>query len=1049
MAAAIDTSRVDGTGAPVAALKQHMANNGSTTPQQEQQQVTKTPPPIPHITNNFIPLKTIISSMVLYASAELRNVLETLPATSSDLTKKRRLLDYIVKMRVQFVKIYVLMKWVKVSKDISTNIDVVAWLNGQQNCFQNVIEALKFIEKSLGGAKLRNPDLETALEVFTAGRPAHPLHGFVPVQKLSAKTILQTLYDLNILLSIRLALTEKLPPEFSHYQIANGRVTFFVENSYQVQLGIADDSVDARFFLVDFQFDFPGAHVPAPATRAKLETIANGILPTKGLVNLFETLLKFTQNYKLALMYAELVELGKGLYQGLILPKFYPERSLVTVSYWLSAASAAAAKNVTKNQIEIGLRRDKTIGIRWSREGTVVNDHGIEFGQTNISTEWLLQEITTLHVRHNIATIHAILAKYNHVRGANGNAKTARNVRPGSTTTSAPTPSESTSPAGAVTPTANNSLDTFNNTPEMATLVSPEKIKIHLTESRYTIYSIDRLSGRAILTNSTKLIASAEAALNDNYDKPIQVAGLLVKLRHASVQEEIIAKAKSAGWITTTNMPFSNDAVRSQFPPDTRLLFCLRQGTWPARWFLLVTIGSDSQPRWWISQLVIRDGLWHILFSEEVHVKRDNPNHFDYKMFRDLSTFTIRHIQTEALCKELDLNNVKYKLLQSAGDSSGAPVILIDMRTLTQGTWAEETLFLTLVEERADKTVAVLQGKSKQALDIGSMSSDSSRMEVDATTGGFTLNMVLPDSCLASPAYLSGRYRLPNAIKTEGPKKSEFIEHLVNKFSQIERIVSYVNLLKSLSLELKEASMTKITFEYGPGLAAEITLQGSAVAAPNASGVLAASSTHSLSETAVLRLPRESPHHFVEPFLQSMLNSDGLLSVVWVLQTALPLYTALKDVMALAEEKFTAMTAATTTAATTAATAANGTRNNATFPLVVTPHSVFEIQLFFPHKRVRVLLRLMEVNGRPLSVFVTEVFQAGQAPHLSGPAPTSLPPAAQQALQQQQQAHKTSLLAPLWTQRSDIPGVVPLVQGLACPIASIDRVLRRIFDILV
>ncbi|KAF5096015.1 hypothetical protein D0Z00_002927 [Geotrichum galactomycetum] len=561
MAAVIDTSRVDG--APVAALKQHMTNNGSTAPQQEQQQqATKTPPPIPHIINNFIPLKTIISSMVLYASAELRNVLETLPATSSDLTKKRRLLDFIVKMRIQFVKIYVLMKWVKVSKDISTNIDVVAWLNGQQNCFQNVIEALKYIEKSLGGAKLRNPDLETALEVLTAGRPAHSLRGFVPVQKLSAKTILQTLYDLNILLSIRLALTEKLPPEFSHYQIANGRVTFFVENSYQVQLGIADDSVDARFFLVDFQFDFPGAHVPAPATRVKLESIANGILPTKGLVHLFETLLKFTQNYKLALMYAELVELGKGLYQGLIFPKFYPERSLVTVSYWLSAASSAAAKNATKNQIEIGLRRSKTIGVRWLREGTVVNDHGIEFGQTNISTEWLLQEITTLHVRHNIATIHAILTKYNHATGGNGgSAKTARSVRPG--LTSAPTPSDSTSPAGAVTPTANNSLDAFNNPPEVATLVSPEKIKIHLTESRYTIYSIDRLSGRAILTNSTKLIASAEAALNDNYDKPIQVAGLLVKLRHASVQEEIIAKAKSAGWITTTNMPFSNDAVRN------------------------------------------------------------------------------------------------------------------------------------------------------------------------------------------------------------------------------------------------------------------------------------------------------------------------------------------------------------------------------------------------------------------------------------------------------------------------------------------------------
>lgn len=1040
MAAAIDTTRMDGTGSPVAVFKQHINNNGSSAPQQQQQQqaVTKTPPPIPHIVNNFIPLKTIISSMVLYASAELRNVLETLPATSSDLTKKRRLLDFIVKMRIQFVKIYVLMKWVKVSKDISTNIDVVAWLNGQQNCFQNVIEALKYIEKSLGCAKLRNPDLETALEVFTAGRPAHPLRGFVPVKKLSAKTILQTLYDLNILLSIRLALTEKLPPEFSHYQIADGRVTFFVENSYQVQLGIADDSVDARFFLVDFKFDFSGAHVPSPATRARLETIANSILPSKGLVHLFETLLKFTQNYKLALMYTELVELGKGLYQGLIIPKFYPERSLVTVSYWLSttAGISAATKNAAKNQIEIGLRRSKTIGIRWLREGTVVSDHDIEFGQTNISTEWLLQEITTLHVRHNISTIYTILAKYNNTAGGSGSATRSRSVKLSSSSTAAPTPSDSTSPAMVMTPAASNNLDvnTFPNTSDVATLVSPEKIKINLTESRYTIYSIDRLSGRAILTNSTKLIASAEAALNDNYDKPIQVAGLLIKLRHASVQEEIIAKAKCAGWIIKTNMPFSNDVVRSRFPIDTRLLFCLRQKTWPNRWFLLVTIGNDSQPRWWISQLVMRDGLWHILFSEEVHIKRDNPNHFDYKMFRDLNKFTIRHIQTEALCKELDNNKVKYKLLQSSGSGSGEPVFLVDMRTLTQGTWAEETLFLTLVEDRPGVTVAMLRGKSKQALDIGSMSSEFSRMEVDASTGGFTLNMVLPDSCMASPVYLSGRYVSPPGIKGVELKKSEFIEHLVNKFSQIERIVSYVNLLKSLSLELKEASMTNITFEYGPGLAAAITLQGNAVTAQPENGSTS-STTHSLSETAVLSLPRDSPHYFVEPFLQSMLNSDGLLSVVWVLQTAQPLYSALKNIMGLAEQKFQALK--------------SSSNRTPTFPVVVTPHSVLDIQLFFPLKRVRVLLRLMETNGRPLSVFVTEVFQAGAALPLSGPAWTSLPPAAQQVQQQQQQAYKASVLAPLWTQRSDIPGVIPLVQGLACPIGSIDRVLRRLFDILV
>lgn len=51
-------------------------------------------------------------------------------------------------------------------------------------------------------------------------------------------------------------------------------------------------------------------------------------------------LLKFTQNYKLSTYYASLNDLRRGLYADLILPKFSPEKSLVTVQYWLTSKSS-------------------------------------------------------------------------------------------------------------------------------------------------------------------------------------------------------------------------------------------------------------------------------------------------------------------------------------------------------------------------------------------------------------------------------------------------------------------------------------------------------------------------------------------------------------------------------------------------------------------------------------------------------------------------------------------------------------------------------------
>lgn len=129
-------------------------NAGDASSQQivQQKAVLLQPPSIPHITENFIPLSVVVTKLVESTFTDLVNLLETLPA-SNDLTKKRKLFTFLIHSRQQYIKLLVLGQWAKNAKDISTVIDVVAWLNGQANCFSNVVMQLQMVKQGLGGAR--------------------------------------------------------------------------------------------------------------------------------------------------------------------------------------------------------------------------------------------------------------------------------------------------------------------------------------------------------------------------------------------------------------------------------------------------------------------------------------------------------------------------------------------------------------------------------------------------------------------------------------------------------------------------------------------------------------------------------------------------------------------------------------------------------------------------------------------------------------------------------------------------------------------------------
>ena len=97
-----------------------------------------------------------------------------------------------------------------------------------------------------------------------------------------------------MLLSIRLALYENIPEPFRNFKIANGRVTFVVNEEFEVDLGIADDDPKARFFLIDFRFLFNNSSTVPMGIRANVERMGDDFLAKRGLEGLYNFLRAYT-----------------------------------------------------------------------------------------------------------------------------------------------------------------------------------------------------------------------------------------------------------------------------------------------------------------------------------------------------------------------------------------------------------------------------------------------------------------------------------------------------------------------------------------------------------------------------------------------------------------------------------------------------------------------------------------------------------------------------------------------------------------------------------
>jgi len=109
-------------------------------------------PTLPHITQGFVPLSTLLSRLVQDSYGKLIELVDALN-DGNDAARKKRMMKYLSDTRQQFIKALVLTQWARNSEDVSKVIDLKIWTDSQIMQYHRVVYDLLEVRKGLINAK--------------------------------------------------------------------------------------------------------------------------------------------------------------------------------------------------------------------------------------------------------------------------------------------------------------------------------------------------------------------------------------------------------------------------------------------------------------------------------------------------------------------------------------------------------------------------------------------------------------------------------------------------------------------------------------------------------------------------------------------------------------------------------------------------------------------------------------------------------------------------------------------------------------------------------
>ena len=620
---------------------------------QETLQTIKTvhelPPEVKHITQGYQPLSKLIRRSIqpiwLGLSALAQKFSETpLPRTNvtngipnnlyrpddkgdqsaENLRRKQVLLKFCQDHKDTLVKVLVLSKWSRNAADLSKVIDLHVWADEQRGHFLSTADLMGEIKRELAFAQMPNPDLRTAAEILSTGKSSQFGNlGYVQSKPLSADSILNTLKTIDRLLAQRLASTQDLPQGLQRYRIHDGRVTFSIPESFDLDLSIADEAKDAQFFFVDFRFAFTPCAVKLEGRLLQeLENRVNTVLEKEGIEACYDLLMELTCSYKINTLFKQARDLARRHWSENITVELI-HRTLI-VQYWTK-------RSFGKSWIEIGVVRPKEVSLpegggislklKWFRQAKLAEDVEITISQRNLSMEQILRKVIVLHSSFFLEAIFDRIAEL--PLYADGQLDLDFSISEGNT-------------ADCV-------------------------LELQLSQTQRLSLSIESISGSPILRPTSAIMARAEFDLQRSKDIVTDVAKRLEILRCQTAEQSLTTVATGTGWQNAKDLRLNQVDLKEIFGAEyTRYVF-LKQAKWNRHLMLSATYGRRNDSLWLFSTIESADFAGtrkytaHALASKPLQVEE----RLDYNYMFRLSRYAAGVATLQANAEHLDSIDIR------------------------------------------------------------------------------------------------------------------------------------------------------------------------------------------------------------------------------------------------------------------------------------------------------------------------------------------------------------------------------------------------------
>ncbi|OBT88839.1 hypothetical protein VE02_03177 [Pseudogymnoascus sp. 03VT05] len=904
-------------GAPMTQSADHPAGSVSND---TNIQTKSTPPEITHITDGFESLPNLLTRLAQVTHNQLSGKLLELAGmniqqspdnsnavsfvsgpddnSAENIKKKVNLLKFAEGVHSNWTKALVITQWSRISEEVSRVIDLKAHLDEQKLYYDLAVHELSEAKRSLVHARLPNPDLRTAVEVLSTGKASWmPDLGYIEPPPLTAKEILQSLQNLNTLLSIRLNLHDydKIPYHFRIYTIKSGRVTFRVEGEFEVDLTIADEDPEKQFWFIDFRFLFS----PSPSTltdqmRFSLEAKVNMVLEKDGLAGCYKVLHDLALTHKISELRRQAYEIGRSRWIDSLMVE--PLRRSLSIQYWVDRYG----KDGPKSWIIIGVvsgkkkgaypdeKETSRIGIRWFRDSKEVKDVKIPLELTTLSVEGLLRSVITMHVSHILESMYKSLR---------------------------------TKPLYQ-----NRDLVLSFKKP---TAAEPEpELHVQLTSQYKINVIVEYITGKFAISPSSRLTSQAEYRLNNQTVDPASNGHEYIENLHCVlISEDTVNRAYTVGWMPVRNPRLPQDELKPFLPRDTLQLSWFKKPGWDPNWYLALGSGMSGE-RWWLIEItnvpegprpaadsIVLDGPT-VRSHIQLPLKSVSPAP-TYAFLSSLHLLSTSMISYYTNMRALHSRRSKFMLRPSKSTLSsrqGQPALYVMLSTLlpsknrsprTGKPWAKDVLKVSFqgIEtlEQKEPATSPAGGSSQSPSNpptapsgpVGPRQSDTEEGAIMIAEGhmetaipaGLLVKQHVDKDIAFHPSTSAFAFRLQARVG------EPTITPLIERLQRVERLVDFVQVINAHpdSLHCESVSLSRLIFSYG-------CVQSPSPNQPHTESPRYQAIIDFSSQTTKLELQLEAgnPHIRILDHLTKILNSPlGLHGLATILPLTLPVLRAL------------------------------------------------------------------------------------------------------------------------------------------------------------